>query len=201
MILVTALPPLSLALFAHAVPIAVAFFVAALASDQFGVAWDVSLQQNVPADKLARVYSYDMLGSLIAIPLGQVAVGPLAEIFGTRVTLIGPSIRAPCNAAKHPKSHPRTSSSMFLHLDARGKQSRAVESTKNQRECPKRQRCSRSQTRDAAHANAGTPAPSTLRSRNSGTWSPPPPSPRSPAAPARRLPRALPRSVPRASRM
>ena len=89
MILLTALPPLSLAMFAQAVPVAVAFFVSALASDQFAVAWDVSLQESVPADKLARVYSYDYLGSLIAIPLGQVAVGPLAELFGTRATLLG----------------------------------------------------------------------------------------------------------------
>jgi len=30
-----------------------------------------------------------MLGSLIAAPLGQIAVGPLATVFGTRTTLLG----------------------------------------------------------------------------------------------------------------
>jgi len=88
-ILLLAAPPLSLALFPSAVPVAAAYFLSALAYDQFGVAWDVSLQQHIPADKLARVYSYDMLGSLIAAPLGQVAVGPLATVFGTRATLLG----------------------------------------------------------------------------------------------------------------
>jgi hypothetical protein len=45
--------------------------------------------QNVPANKLARVYSYDMLGSFIAIPAGQIIVGPLAGVFGLRATLLG----------------------------------------------------------------------------------------------------------------
>jgi MFS family permease len=88
-ILLLALPPLALALSTSAVPVAIAYFVSALAFDQFGVAWDVSLQQNVPADKLARVYSYDMLGSLIAVPVGQVVVAPLAGAFGLHATLLG----------------------------------------------------------------------------------------------------------------
>jgi len=88
-ILLLALPPLFLAVSPHVVLLAVAFFVSALAVDQFGVAWDVSLQENVPANKLARVYSYDMLGSIIAVPAGQIIVGPLAEVFGLRATLLG----------------------------------------------------------------------------------------------------------------
>ncbi|SCF06157.1 Predicted arabinose efflux permease, MFS family [Micromonospora viridifaciens] len=59
-----------------------------LAVEQFAVAWDTSIAQHVPADRLARVYSYDMLGSWVAIPLGQVAVGPLAAAVGTRATLL-----------------------------------------------------------------------------------------------------------------
>jgi MFS family permease len=43
----------------------------------------------VPSDLLARVYSYDMLGSILAVPIGQVAAGPLAEHFGVRQTLVG----------------------------------------------------------------------------------------------------------------
>jgi hypothetical protein len=30
-----------------------------------------------------------MLGSLLALPLGEIAAGPLAEHFGTRATLLG----------------------------------------------------------------------------------------------------------------
>jgi len=64
-------------------------FVAGVALEQFGVAWDVSLQENVPPERLARVYSYDALGSYLAIPLGEVAVGPIAERVGIGPTLVG----------------------------------------------------------------------------------------------------------------
>ncbi|MCW3839753.1 MFS transporter [Micromonospora yasonensis] len=59
-----------------------------IAVEQFAVAWDTSIAQHIPADRLARVYSYDMLGSWVAIPLGQVAAGPLAAAIGTRDTLL-----------------------------------------------------------------------------------------------------------------
>lgn len=49
----------------------------------FGVFWDLTLQQHVPRDRLSRVASYDALGSFVAIPLGQVAAGPLAVALGT----------------------------------------------------------------------------------------------------------------------
>ena len=55
------------------------------------MAWDTTMQEHVPADKLARVYSYDMLGSFVAIPLGQVVAGPLAE----HVRPAAPSSSAP----------------------------------------------------------------------------------------------------------
>ncbi|GGJ87161.1 MFS transporter [Pilimelia anulata] len=63
-------------------------FVAGVAVEQFGVAWETSVQDNIPADRLARVYSYDMLGSFVAIPLGQVAAGPLAGLLGRREALL-----------------------------------------------------------------------------------------------------------------
>jgi len=43
----------------------------------------------VPPERLARVYSYDALGSYLAIPLGEVAVGPIAERVGIGPTLVG----------------------------------------------------------------------------------------------------------------
>jgi MFS family permease len=68
--------------------IAAMAFIAGLGLEQFGIAWETSMQEHVPADKLARVYSYDALGSFIAIPVGQVAAGPAAEAFGTGPTLM-----------------------------------------------------------------------------------------------------------------
>ncbi|NLU69910.1 MFS transporter [Streptomyces sp. HNM0574] len=84
-----ALPLLALAESAPLALLLVAMFVNGLALEQFGVAWDLSLQENVPADRLARVYSYDMLGSILALPVGEMSAGLLAERFGHRATLLG----------------------------------------------------------------------------------------------------------------
>lgn len=64
-------------------------FLAGLGIEVFAVSWDVSLQTNVPEDKLSRVYAYDWFGSLVFIPLGQVAAGPAAEAAGVGPTVVG----------------------------------------------------------------------------------------------------------------
>lgn len=74
--------------------LALTMFVSGIAVEQFVIAWNVSLQQNVPADRLSRVYSYDAMVSLAAMPLGQMAVGPLAVAFGVRSTLVGRAVLA-----------------------------------------------------------------------------------------------------------
>ena len=84
-----AVPMLCLALGAPVVVLFGAFLAAGLAVEQLGVAWDVSLQENISEDRLARVYSYDALGSYVAVPVGQVLVGPLAGTLGLRPTLLG----------------------------------------------------------------------------------------------------------------
>jgi hypothetical protein len=66
----------------------VAGLLAGLAIEQFGVAWETTMQEHIPADKLARVYSYDMLGSFVAIPAGQVSAGPAALAAGTEPALL-----------------------------------------------------------------------------------------------------------------
>ncbi|WP_084719144.1 MFS transporter [Streptacidiphilus carbonis] len=81
--------PLGLALRVPVYALTVAAFLCGMCLEQFGVAWETSLQQEIPADRLARVYSYDMVGSFVAIPLSQVTVGPLASAFGVRDTLLG----------------------------------------------------------------------------------------------------------------
>ncbi|AXB44970.1 MFS transporter [Amycolatopsis albispora] len=85
---VEAVPLVVLAELPSLVPLLAAMFLAGIAIEQFVVAWDVSLQENIPEDKLARVYSYDMLGSFIAMPVGEIAAGPLAARFGADVTLL-----------------------------------------------------------------------------------------------------------------
>jgi predicted MFS family arabinose efflux permease len=81
-------PLLALALSPGVVPLVIAMAAAGLAIELFGIAWDVSLQDNVPADRLARIYAYDALGSYASIPVGQAIAGLLAGVIGVRTTLL-----------------------------------------------------------------------------------------------------------------
>ena len=54
----------------------------------FSVGWDLSIQENVPEHMLARVYSFDQLGSFIARPVGLALTGPLASSVGERQWLL-----------------------------------------------------------------------------------------------------------------
>ena len=71
------------------VPLLLAAFVAGIGFETFGVAWDVSMQSNIPADRLSRVYSYDWFGSLVFIPVGLVLAGPLSALVGVDTTIVG----------------------------------------------------------------------------------------------------------------
>nr|WP_167261240.1 MFS transporter [Frigoribacterium endophyticum] len=85
---VTAVPVATLGA-APALPaLVVAFLLGGVALEVFAITWDQSLQTRVPREALARVYSYDMVGSFVAIPVGEVLVGPAAHLFGTRATLL-----------------------------------------------------------------------------------------------------------------
>ncbi|AGZ38429.1 MFS transporter [Actinoplanes friuliensis] len=83
------LPMVTLGVVPHLGLLLGAAFLAGVGVEQFGVAWETTIQEHVPADKLARVYSYDMVGSFVAIPIGQVAAGPIAEAVGIEPTLVG----------------------------------------------------------------------------------------------------------------
>ncbi|WP_436496540.1 MFS transporter [Actinokineospora sp. HUAS TT18] len=89
---VQAVPLLVLAHAPAVVPLLIVMFVGGMAIEQFGIAWDVSLQENVPPDRLARVYSYDAVGSFVAIPVGEMAAGPLSKAFGVSATLTGAAV-------------------------------------------------------------------------------------------------------------
>ncbi|MFI5935983.1 MFS transporter [Actinoplanes sp. NPDC051494] len=86
------LPVLALGVAPHLGLLIAAMFLAGLTIEQFGVAWETTMQEHVPADKLARVYSYDMVGSFLAIPIGLVLSGPIAAAVGLRPTLIGAAV-------------------------------------------------------------------------------------------------------------
>ncbi|MGL5927677.1 MAG: MFS transporter, partial [Dermatophilaceae bacterium] len=44
--------------------------------------------QNVTEERLARVYSFDAVGSFVARPLGLVLVGPVTAVTGTTTWLL-----------------------------------------------------------------------------------------------------------------
>ncbi|PRY35148.1 MFS transporter [Umezawaea tangerina] len=89
-IVVGGLPMVVLGLGAGVPWLAGAAFAAGLGSGLFGIAWETSLQEHVPAHLLSRITSYDDFGSYVAIPIGQLGVVPLALVFGdTRVALVG----------------------------------------------------------------------------------------------------------------
>jgi MFS family permease len=71
-------------------------FAAGLGIETFGVLWDTTMQQEIPQDRLSRVYSYDALGSFALIPLALAVAGPVAEAIGTRPTLIAAGVLSLC---------------------------------------------------------------------------------------------------------
>ncbi len=63
--------------------------MAGLGIEIFGIMWDTTMQQEIPQEKLSRVYSYDALGSFVLIPFGYAVAGPVSEAVGTRATILG----------------------------------------------------------------------------------------------------------------
>ncbi|GAA2126177.1 MFS transporter [Nocardioides bigeumensis] len=57
-------------------------FAAGVGVEVFSLGWNLAMQENIEERLLSRAYSYDALGSFVAIPVGQLTFGPLAEAFG-----------------------------------------------------------------------------------------------------------------------
>jgi len=87
----TAAFPLAMAWSDSLVVVLVGAWLHGFGLEIFSVGWDLSIQQQVAPDKLARVYSFDMIGSFIARPVGLVLTGPLAVLVGNRawLTVVG----------------------------------------------------------------------------------------------------------------
>jgi MFS family permease len=66
----------------------VATLLAGAGSATFGIGWDLSMQEHIDERMLSRAYSYDALGSFVAMPVGQLVYGPLGEAFGFRDVLV-----------------------------------------------------------------------------------------------------------------
>lgn len=84
---------LCLALAPNAIAVAAVAFLLGIGFEMFGIGWETALGQHIPLDKLSRVSSYDMLGSFIANPIGQLSVGYLAAVISARsVELYGAAV-------------------------------------------------------------------------------------------------------------
>ena len=82
------LPILLLGAAPHVGLLVVATFVAGAGTEVFSMGWNLAMQEHVPEEMLSRAYSYDALGSFVAMPVGQVAFGPLALAFGFTDVLV-----------------------------------------------------------------------------------------------------------------
>ncbi|MGA8247985.1 MAG: MFS transporter [Nocardioides sp.] len=74
------------------VPLVACAFVAGAGTEVFSMGWNLAMQEHVPETMLSRAYSYDALGSFVAMPIGQLLFGPLGEVFGVREVLMASGV-------------------------------------------------------------------------------------------------------------
>jgi MFS family permease len=82
--------PLLFGLVAAHAPLPVILPVALIdggAGTMFNTFWFTAVQSDVPADELARVFSWDYLGSVVILPVGQALSGPVGGLLGLSTTL------------------------------------------------------------------------------------------------------------------
>lgn len=85
-----ALPLITLSFSTDVVVLCAASFAGGLSIAALNVAWTTSLQTHVPTGMLSRVSAIDNIGAFAAIPIGQIAVSPVAAAVGdARVEILG----------------------------------------------------------------------------------------------------------------
>ena len=77
-----AISPLSLAMVLPLPVLCVTSFCLGVLVEMMMVQWTVALARNIPPGMLARVSSYDVLGSVMAMPAGALIAGPLGAAMG-----------------------------------------------------------------------------------------------------------------------
>ncbi|WP_326812736.1 MFS transporter [Streptomyces scopuliridis] len=65
-----------------------AAFLTGVAMEQVNIALTVAVQERIAPGQLARVTSYQVLGSLAAVPFGQLLAGPLSAAYGQGHVLV-----------------------------------------------------------------------------------------------------------------
>ncbi|NYI99492.1 hypothetical protein HNR19_000191 [Nocardioides thalensis] len=88
----SAAPMLVLGTWVDTVVLAAAFLLAGAGLAVVNLAWSLTVQEKVPEDMLSRVMSVDGFFSFVAMPIGQLVVGPLAIAFGLGRVEIGAAV-------------------------------------------------------------------------------------------------------------
>ncbi len=77
-----AISPLSLALVLPLAAVCLSSFCLGVLVEMMMVVWTVTMARAIAPDRLARVSSYDALGSMMAMPAGALIAGPVAAAIG-----------------------------------------------------------------------------------------------------------------------
>lgn len=85
-------PMLLLGLQPHLGLLVAAAFLGGVGVEVFSLGWNLAMQENIDERLLSRAYSYDALGSFVAMPVGQLAYGPLGEALGYRDVLVASGV-------------------------------------------------------------------------------------------------------------
>jgi hypothetical protein len=86
------LPLLLLGLGVPTPVLVVGAFLGGAGTGVYGIAYETSFQEHLPAESLSRVGSIDSMASLVTVPLGQLAVIPVAVAFGDRAVAVAGGI-------------------------------------------------------------------------------------------------------------
>ncbi|MBS2961770.1 MFS transporter [Actinocrinis puniceicyclus] len=81
-----ALPSLALAMLWPVWLICLTSLGVGVAIEAMMVQWNVVMARYIPAEKLARVSAYDVLGSVMSMPIGALLAGPIATAIGVSRT-------------------------------------------------------------------------------------------------------------------
>ena len=124
-----AISPLSLAMVLPLPAVCVASFCLGVFVEMMMVQWTVAMARNIPPDKLARVSSYDVLGSVMAMPAGALIAGPLGSAIGTSRGAVrgGRADHHRVRAGPDPARHPHQATARPRPLPRPRKQAQALE--------------------------------------------------------------------------
>ena len=79
----------ALAFAAQVLPLSAAFVISGCGVCLISLAWNLTVQEKVPEAMLSRIMAIDGFFSFVAMPIGQVAVGPVSAWFGSQDVQLG----------------------------------------------------------------------------------------------------------------